>query len=133
MICKLSNCWCTYFSVICWHCGKPAIWCHLQVLRLCSWSVCILVFRAALTSNCCTSSARGVGNCQHDSSDNLYLLSKTIFRTDLCHVVSGNVPICFLSGSDQLYQHASQLCLSMCLSCDIHFSVVIIISQLVVL
>ena len=65
--------------------------------------------------------------------DNLYLLSKTIFRTDLCHAVSGNVPICFLSASDQLYQHASQLCLSMCLSCDIHSSVVIIISQLVVL
>ena len=61
--------------------------------------------------------------------DNLYLLSKTIFRTDLCHAVSGNVPICFLSASDQLYQHASQLCLS----CDIHSSVVIITSQLVVL
>ena len=96
-----------YFSAICLHCGKPAIWCHLWVLCLCTWSVCILVFKAAVTSNCFTSSARGVGNCQHDSSDNLYLLSKSIsVRTDLCHAVSGNVPICFLLASDQLYQHA---------------------------
>ena len=66
-----------YPSFVFWHCGKPAIWSHLQVLHFCSWSVWILMFRIEATSGFYSSSAGGIGSVRF-RVQMMYLLSKTI-------------------------------------------------------